>query len=465
MRKSDPAFSATALAELIFGEWQLTQPAHIKVAFSGGLDSHTLLDALVQMRATHEIVLTAWHVEHGLQPAAASWAGHCARVCRAYDVPLVCSPVQVDSIAEDGLEAAARRARYAAFRRGVLPGEILLLAHQRDDQAETMLLQLLRGTGLTGLAAMPERVPFGEGEMWRPLLRFARASLFDYAKSRGLQWIEDPSNLDTRLRRNFLRREIMPRLHELWPAASALLARTARHVAEAEQLLNELAQADLAGCVYTDDRQLPVVRISALEGISPARQRNVLRYWLRQQGFLAPSVSHLDTLMSQLWSGTRPQRFRVTWPGVEIWRYRDALAALQAIPIPGAALSLPWKTSSPLVAPGIGRLSGTVVRGAGIAMSRFGDTLNVQLRRGGETLQLPGRMHHHALKKLLQDKGVPPWLRSRLPMLYAGNDLIAVADLWIDSDHVAKPDENGFVPVWEPFPYRSGSLTEAGKSC
>ncbi len=464
MRKSDPAFSPAALAAQIFGEWHLPRSARIKVAFSGGLDSHALLDALVQLRGTHDIALSAWHVNHGLQPAAASWVDHCAQVCHAYGVPFALSVVQVANTAEEGVEAAARRARYAAFREGVAAGEFLLLAHQRDDQAETVLLQLLRGTGLAGLAAMPERVRFGAGEMLRPLLGFSRASLLNYANKRELQWVEDPSNLDTRLRRNYLRREIMPRLREQWPGADALLARNARHAAEAEELLDVLAGSDLAACLRAGDRQLPVVSIAALERFTPARQRNVLRYWLRRQGFLPPSVVHLDTLLAQTRREPRSRHFCVVWPGVEIWRYRDALVALKAVALPDSALDLVWDTRSPLDVPGLGRLGGQRVRGAGIATHRFDGRLRVRLRQGGETLRLPGRTHRHALKKLLQELGLPSWLRPRLPIFYVGNELAAIADLWVGGDFAAKPDEEGFAPRWEPFPDRSEFTIEAEKN-
>lgn len=464
MRKSDRAFCPAALAALIFGEWHLSPPVRIKVAYSGGLDSHALLDALVQLRASYEIALSAWHVNHGLQPAAALWAEHCTRVCQAYAVSIAHSVVQVTGAADEGLEAAARRARYAAFREGVAPGELLFLAHQRDDQAETVLLQLLRGTGLAGLAAMPERVRFGAGEMLRPLLGFSRASLLEYANTRSLQWIEDPSNLDTRLRRNYLRREIMPRLREQWPGADTILARNARHVVEAEELLDVLAASDLVGCLQADDRQLPAVRISAIERLSPARQRNALRYWLRRQGFLPPSAAHFETLLAQMRSESRSRHFCVAWPGIEIWRYRDALVALRAVPLPDAALDLVWDTRSLLDVPGLGRLRGQRVYGAGIATYRFDGRLRVRLRQGGETLRLRGRKHRHALKKLLQDQGVPPWLRPRLPIFYVGNELAAIADLWVGEDYAAEPDEEGFVPLWEPFPDRSVFTLEPEKN-
>lgn len=454
MRKSDPAFSPAALAALIFGGWHLPRPVRIKVAYSGGLDSHVLLDAFVQLRVTHDIALSAWHINHGLQPAAASWAEHCARICREYAVPFQLSVVRATTVDEEGMEAAARRARYAAFRDGIAPGEFLVLAHQRDDQAETVLLQLLRGTGLAGLAAMPERVGFGAGEMLRPLLGFSRASLHAYAQSRGLQWIEDPSNLDTRLRRNYLRREIMPRLREQWPGTDVLLARNARHVAEALELLDLLAASDLSTSLHVDDRKLSVVSISVIERLPPARQRNALRYWLRRQGFLPPSLLHLDTLLAQMRIASRSHRFRIVWPGIEIWRYRDALVALKAVPLPDASLDLVWDTRSSLDVPGLGRLRGERTRGAGIAVHHFDGRLRVRLRQGGETLRLPGRKHHHVLKKLLQDQGVAPWLRPRLPVFYAGDKLAAIADLWVDADYAAKPDEEGFAPRWEPFPDR-----------
>lgn len=252
LRKPDSDFSPAALAAVLSGELCLPSSARLVLALSGGLDSMVLLHALAALRSGFPFALRAIHIDHALHPDSAAWGRACAQVCAQLAVPFDVRPVTVSTVAADGVEAAARRARYAALGELLAPGEILVTAHQRDDQAETVLLQLLRGTGVAGLAGMPARVAFGGNELVRPLLGFVRAALEAYGRSNGLTWIDDPSNADPRLRRNFLRTEIMPRLRAVWPEADRMLVRAAGHAAEAVALLDELADGDLAGCRARD---------------------------------------------------------------------------------------------------------------------------------------------------------------------------------------------------------------------
>lgn len=451
MRKSDPGFSVAALADVLFGELKLPDSASLKVAYSGGLDSTVLLHALATLRPSRHFTLAAIHVDHGLHPDSATWAEACADVCRNLNVAFTVRRVAVTGIGAEGLEAAARRARYAALAEGLAPGGILLTAHQRDDQAETVLLQLLRGSGLPGLAAMPARAPFGAGERVRPLLCFPRASLQTYAERNRLTWIEDPSNGDLRLRRNFLRAEILPGLLHHWPEAGAALSRAAAHAAAAMQLLDELADNDLADCLGGDRRYPAALSIAALTTLSAARQRNLLRAWLRTQGFLAPSARHLETVLGQARHVPQTRQSCVRWPGVEIWRYRDLLVAVPGQAPPDPALATDWDLARPFEIRGIGRLHTLASTTPDVPRIRAVRRLRVQLRRGGEILQLPGRRHHHALKKLIQAAGIPPWERGRLPLFYAGDQLVAVADRWVCAAYAAGRDEPGLQIVWEPF--------------
>lgn len=458
LKKSDSEFSVAALAEVLFGELNLADSANLKLAYSGGLDSSVLLHALVELRRTHRFTLTAVHVDHGLHADSATWAEACAVTCRNLNVPLAVRRVVVTGIDTEGLEAAARRVRYAALAEGLAPGEILLTAHQRDDQAETVLLQLLRGSGLAGLAAMPARAPFGAGERVRPLLRFSRTSLREYAKRNHLTWTEDPSNSDLRLRRNFLRAEVLPNLLHHWPEAAAALARSAAHAAEGTQLLDELAETDLAACRGGDRRYPMALSIAALNVLAPARQRNLLRAWLRTQGFLAPSARHLEAVLEQVRHVPQSRQSCVRWPGVEIWRYRDLLAALPGQTPPDPALAADWELTRPFEIHGIGRLHTLPSTTPGAPRIRPLRQMRVQLRRGGEILQLPGRRHHHALKNLIQAAGIPPWERSRLPLFYNDDQLVAVADRWVCAAFAAGNDEPGLQIIWEPF-----AATENGR--
>lgn len=452
MRKPDAGFSPAALAAVLFDELRLPPATHLKVAYSGGLDSHVLLHALAVLRAEHPFSLSAIHIDHGLQSASAEWGRHCARVCTTLDVPCVVKSVQVEGVAEEGTEAAARRARYAALAAALAPGEILLTAHHGDDQAETVFLQLLRGTGVAGLAAMPTRAGFGPGQIVRPLLGFSRTALQAYAQEHQLAWIEDPSNRESHLRRNFLRTEILPRLTRHWPAYANLLARTARHAADAMELLDEVAEVDFVACRQPVTHSPQALSVSALTTLSVARQRNLLRYWLRRQGFLAPATAQLEEVLAQLRNTPRSQQARVCWPGTEVWRYRDLLAAMPAQQVPDPALDVVWDLRAALNLPGMGQLQVRTVRGQGLSRARLnGKTLHVRPRLGGEALMLPGRAHHHALKKLLQAEGVPPWLRAHLPLLYVADELVAVADRWVAAPFLAGDDEEGLKIIWEPF--------------
>lgn len=447
---------------MLFDELRLPSGVHLKVAYSGGLDSHVLLYALSVLRADHHFSLSAIHVDHDLQPASAEWGNHCARICAELEVQFAIKRIRVAGIADEGIEAAARHARYAAFSAALGPEEILLTAHHRDDQAETVLLQLLRGAGVAGLAAIPMQTRFGAGQIVRPLLGFTRTALHVYAQAHQLSWIEDPSNQESHLRRNYLRTEILPRLTRHWPASTSMLARTARHAADTKELLEEVAELDLAICrdAATDSPQ--ALSVKALSLLSAARQRNLLRFWLRRQGFLTPTTAQLQEVLAQVRTTPRSQQARVCWSGAEVWRYRDLLVALPAQHSPKPALDLAWDLRAPLDLPGIGRLHVVPARGQGLSRVRLDDrNLHIRMRSGGETLVLPGRGHHHALKKLLQAEGVPPWLRLRLPLFYVDHELAAVADRWVCAAYHAGDGEEGLRIVWEPYVGAAGAPGKA----
>jgi len=463
LRKPDAVFSPAALSAVLFEELCLPPAAHMKVAYSGGLDSHVLLHALCSLRTGHHFSLSAIYIDHDLQPASTDWGRHCALICTALDVPFAVERIRVKGIAQEGLEAAARRARYVALATALGPADVLLTAHHGDDQAETVLLQLLRGTGVAGLAAMSTQAAFGPGQIVRPLLAFSRAALHVYAQEHRLAWIEDPSNRESHLRRSFLRMEILPRLARHWPANASLLVRTARHAAEALELLDEVAEADLAACRHAETHSPQALSVKLLLGLSAPHQRNLLRYWLRKQGFQSPAASQLEEVLARIHTAPRSQQARVCWPGAEVWRYRDLLVAMPAQPLPDPALDVVWDLRAPLVLPGIGHLRVEPVRGQGLSCARLNNkSLHIHLRSGGETLTLPGRKHHHVLKKLLQAERVPPWLRARLPLFYAGHELAAVADRWVCAPYLAGDGEEGLKIVWEPF---VGTITAPDKAC
>lgn len=392
-----------------------------RIAFSGGLDSTVLLHLLSDLSKQQRLPpLIAIHVHHGLQAVAKSWPGHCRQVCQILGIPLQVIDVTVKPGAS--LEQAARNARYDAFNDVLERGEVLLTAQHRDDQAETLLFRLLRGAGVRGLAAMPEARIVGEGRLFRPLLEESRATLEAYAREQGLSWIEDPSNHDSRFSRNYLRNHVMPMLTARWPQAVASMTRSAAHLAEAQALLVELAQQDLAQaetpCPWPW-LDLPSLELAPLEMLSDARQRNALRHWLTPLTRL-PDTDH--------WAGW--DSLRDAGPdGRPIWRLADGQVHraegriwwLSGVWLKDVAGSQHWSLSSqPLTLPGNGMLQ--IVGSAPVG------GLHVHYRQGGETFDVPDRGRRD-LKRLLNEKGVPVFLRGRLPLLYRGEQLLAVANL------------------------------------
>ena len=365
---------------------------HYWVAYSGGVDSHALLHALAACRDTLPGELGAVHVNHGLHPAAADWATHCETVCRELAVPLVGLTADGRPGAGDSPEAAARAARYAALERWLPAGHGLLTAQHRDDQAETLLLQLLRGSGVQGLAAMPGVAALGAGLLLRPLLDVSRHDLQAYADDHRLRWVDDPSNLDTGLNRNFLRHRIVPELNRRWPAAAKTLARSAQHCAAAARILEQVAADDSAALQGSDANTLAQ---DGLLVLSPERQRNALRYWLRARCGAVPSTAVLSRILHDM-TASRPDASPcVRWGGFEIRRYRGRLYLLRQTPAgkPGARLA--WSLQESLQLPDAGGiLHVSRAAGQGLRASAVSGPVAVAFRQGGERCQPAGRVQH-----------------------------------------------------------------------
>lgn len=392
-----------------------------RIALSGGLDSCVLLHLLSSLAQRHALPpLSAIHVHHGLQAVADGWPAHCQRLCARLGVPLRVEYVQV--VGGASVERAAREARYAAFYQLVQPGEVLMLAQHRDDQAETLLFRLLRGAGVRGLAAMPRQRELGQGVLLRPLLGVARSELEAYAGGHGLEWVDDPSNADMQLSRNFLRHQALPLLTRHWPQAATTLARTADHLREAQQLLDELARTDLdladTPCEFTW-LGLPSLALEPLRGLSPARQRNVLRHWLAPLTEL-PDSDHWvgwETLRDAL--ADRAPIWRLARG--ELHRADGRLWWLSGEWLQPVVEPAPWGDfATPLALPNNGCISLTGQPPAGAVQVRY--------RQGGEVMMLPQRGHRD-LKRLLNERRIPAFVRARLPLLYRGDELLAVANL------------------------------------
>jgi tRNA(Ile)-lysidine synthase len=423
---------------------------HYWVAYSGGVDSHVLLHALASLRPLPGAGLGAVHVNHGLQADAGHWQAHCRTVCRDLDIPYVDIQADARAAAGESPEAAARQARYRALQAWLPAGHCLLTAQHLDDQGETLLLQLLRGSGVRGLAAMPSLAAFGEGHLLRPLLDSSRASLLAYARHHALVWVEDPSNTDTGLDRNYLRHRIVPVLRERWPGMSETLARSAGHCAEAAGLLAELAMQDIATLSQAGPDTLSA---AGLRQLPPARRRNALRHWIAGRAGMAPSAAVLSRVSDDILESRADAQPCVRFGRHELRRYREQLYLLPQLPQPPSDQVLEWGLDGVLALPDAGGvLTASEVFGSGIRRSAVGESVQVAFRRGGERCRPAGRRHHHALKKLLQEQGVPPWERRRLPLIYSGDRLAAVAGLWVCEPFSAGPGEDGVVIRWQREP-------------
>lgn len=415
--------------------------ARLALALSGGLDSMVLLHVLLALRDVHPFALQAVHVHHGLSPHADEWADFCARRCAAHGVDLGIHRVAVARDDAAGIEAAARRARQRVF--AAVAADFLLTAHQQDDQAETLLLQLLRGAGPKGLAAMPElqRRPGWRASQLRPLLGTGRASLRDYAAGHGLEWVEDDSNLDVRYRRNALRREVMPRLAAHFPGSSATLARAAGLQAEAAELLDELALVDAAGAVAGARLDCAV-----LAGLTPARARNLLRHFIARHGLSMPQARVLDEALRQLLAARQDARVQVNLGPWSLWRFRGG--AYLAPPLPPPAPPVRWRGEAALWVPAAGvTVAMQPVAGAGLRCAALENAVvTLGARTGGERMQLTPDGPHRSLKNLMQERAVPPWQRACLPLLWCDGRLVWVQGIGTDAAFRAGPGEAGIQP-------------------
>jgi tRNA(Ile)-lysidine synthase len=417
------------------------------VALSGGPDSAALLRATAALgQSLRALPLRAVHVDHGLQAAAAAFRAACEGLCEQLRVPLRIVAVPIACDAGVSIEAAARDARYAALAAEIQPGECLLTAHHREDQAETLLLQALRGAGIKGMSAMPVCRAFGLGWHVRPLLDVAHSELAQVGEQPS--GLIDPMNQDLRFDRVYLRSTVWPLIERRWPGAAVTLTRAARHLAEAQQLLELAAGVDVGRLRDGDALSIPGIR-----ALSPLKRVNAVRLWLSQQGLEAPSTARLAEALRQVLDAEADQQPAITWGSHALRRYRRRLFATPADP-PRIPAAQPWIAaagSSLELGPRLGNLT-WVARLGGIAAERLPGPLSVRRRDGGETLKPAGSAKTQTLQHLCQALGVLPWMRDALPLVFAGDELIAVADLWLDARWCAAADAPGLGIAWNNAP-------------
>lgn len=416
------------------------------VAYSGGLDSHVLLTVCSGLQSEYPVRLKAIHINHSLSPNAAAWAQHCARVCAAYGVELQTEVIQIDLTAGDSLEEEARKLRYQAFATQMADGDVLITAHHQDDQAETMLLQLLRGAGPKGLAAMPALKPFAAGWHARPFLAYSRAALEHYAHDKGLVWVDDESNRNIRLTRNFLRYQVMPLLQQRWPTAAQTIARSAAHCAEAHVILEESA---LELCEKVKGSRAGTLSVSGLLNLDAPRQRLALRTWIQSSGFAVPDTRKLGTICTSVLKAGWDKLPSVAWGNVILRRYRDDIFVMTKFNADPKEGCWRWNMQHSLELPEIGWLSATLQYGAGLRPDLT--NVEVRFRRGGEVIHVPGR-GHHTLKNMFHEWGVLPWERDRIPLFFIENRLIQVMGYFVDAEYLATSEQAGWVFELKTYP-------------
>ncbi|OOV88630.1 tRNA lysidine(34) synthetase TilS [Oceanospirillum linum] len=464
------------------------------LALSGGLDSVVLLDLTVQYCASRQKSLKVIHVHHGLSPNADQWAEHCLSVCQCYQERLVVQEkhsvqeglsvsvhCQVEHVQLNGIssiEEQARKARYQVFKDHLVEGDLILMAHHADDQLETLLLRLMRGAGALGLSGMPVERELGQGRLYRPLLAFERSELEAYAAENALSWVEDESNLGVEFDRNYLRHEITPRLKSRWPNATKVAGRSARVLSDADQLNRDLAEIDLKSVAASAN----ALSCPALLELSPARQRNLLRFWLQNAGIPSPDYRQIMIILDELVLAQNDAQPLFQRPQYALRRYRDQLllqltnteasddghALYDTEPVSicrdvveagGADLVKeavafriePFHVEACLPESESGSES---VKDAEVLQLPLSSSVVLESRKGGESLRLP-RRGGKALKKLLQETGVPAWLRDQVRLF------------WLETQE----GERQLIGAWSPQVDKAGifwwdiSMLEADDKC
>lgn len=399
------------------------------IAYSGGMDSSVLLHSLAALRGQLPFEIRALHVDHRLQASSPAWAAHCVRTCERLGVALEIRQIEVLAARGESLEAVARERRYRAMAKLLGPGDLLLTAQHRDDQAETLLLALMRGSGPKGLAAMPRKAPLGAGCLVRPLLETSRARLLDYARAQDLEWIDDPSNSDLDFDRNFLRHRVLPLLARRWPACATGIARSSGHCAEAQGLIELFARDELRKAT---GQRPGTLSISRLGDLAPPLRKAVLRHWFEKRDLPPPDSRHLDRILTEAMTLRADATPLVAWRGCEVRRYRDDLFAMVPLPpLPGLE-PIRWERGALVLPSELGSLQMLATDGKRLdPADLFPEGLDVRFAVQGLVCRSRPGGHRRSLRKLYQDAGVPPWLRPYVPLLFSGGSLVAVGDLWI----------------------------------
>ncbi len=425
---------------------KLASGKRVWIAYSGGVDSHVLLHLLAKSNHPQLTNLAAIHVDHGLNHDSPRWAQHCADSAADLKVDFISIKANVCNIESVGMEAAAREARYRALQQALTQNDILLTAQHQEDQAETLLLQLFRGAGPKGLSAMASHFMLGETETIRPLLNVSQTDILNYAQKHQLQWIDDPSNIETRWNRNYIRHKLWPDIIERWPSAAQTISRSAEHCAETSELLDGLAEQDLA--LLNIDKTSVSLPIEALLALSPARCRNVLRHFFLWNKYLLPSRVNLQRIIDEVCLAKQDANPLVSWSGVEIRRYQGQLYVMSPLPSYNHKQTINIDSFQDIKLEDGQIIEWYKAEGKGLKLSISAE-ITLRFRQGGEKIKPQGEPHHKSLKHLFQQWSIPPWQRDRIPLIFCDDKLVAVVGYCIDDLYSVSDGQQGSLPQFK----------------
>jgi len=414
------------------------------VALSGGVDSVVLLHLLHDLKKKHSFTLKASHVHHGLSQNADKWVKFCEKLCRKLSIPLDIHYVQLPKKKSLGIEGEARRLRYEKLLQS--KSDLVVLAHHADDQAETFLLQLIRGAGVKGLSSM---APFDDTKkLWRPLLKASRSDIEKYAKQHKLKWIEDESNQNIDFDRNFIRSKVLPILKNRFNHIIKVISRSSSHLAEAQNLLDDLAKIDLKSYLKSI-KYKHKLQVKYLNKSSHSRAKNVFRYWLEINHQLMPSKDLLDELLRQVLTAKKDAELKIELTkDVEIRRYKDEIYIVQKNQKMHKNYEIVWAGESEILLPNGSKLKFKKVKGRGISLEKMKNKkLIISNRKGGEFFKPDSKRPTKKVKQLLQESELSPWEREFLPLIFVGDELASVPNYGIDIKFQAKLIEAGLEVV------------------
>ena len=432
------------LNELITNEIASLGVTKFTIALSGGVDSMVLLDLLSKAKRSSDVI-KAIHINHNLHESSKEWVDFVKDACKKYKLPLIIESINPKQEGF-GLEAEAREQRYKKFKEIILDNECLLTAHHLDDQIETTLFRIFRGTGLDGLRSIRKKAKFGKGLLCRPLINIPREAIEQYAKLNDIKWIEDPSNKNIYFDRNYLRNNIVPSIKKRWPNAQKTITRLSSLAENNQKLLHELAKEDIG-----EIEKFNVLDLGILSNKSALRINNIFRFMILKNKMGIPSLKVLENGIETLINAKSDSPI-ITWDGFSIRRYKNTLyffnPDLKQDEI--RPLKMKWFIDETINLGGNrGSIQARFIKGQGIALNKCPKSLEIKYRKGGEQIKPSGHKITKSLKNLFQENNVLPWVRDQIPLFYLDEELISVGDLWFNQDYKAKEQEDGFLISWD----------------